>query len=341
MTIVSRYFRYKDGAAPNVAALAATLLGYPAGVFLLAQPDWFAKAFGLAMVTLTLIWSAYFIHEFAHQSIFKSASANGRWGTLMSWINGSCYARFDDLRRKHMRHHVERADVITFDVQAFLRDSPAWFRKSVLALEWAYFPAVEFIMRGFVISLPFIDPANAGSSRLRIVAIFTVRTAAFACLGWVAPSALALYFAAYLLFVTTLRFADCFQHTYDALQAIGDAPARSDKVRDKAYEQTNTYSNVFGLHSPVLNLLWLNFGYHNAHHDRPTMPWHKLPAFHRELYGAGSQQVIPVRHLLKSFHVHRMRRILANDYGKVLPASEAGRADGFVGAVGVSFLTDI
>lgn len=338
--MLSQTFRYPDGVAPNIAALAFTLLGYPLGIALLIAPAWPFKAAGFALVTLTLIWSAYFIHEFGHQAIFKNAQANRRWGTLMTWLNGSCYAQFDDLRRKHMRHHVERADVITFDVQAFLRARPAWLRKTVLALEWLYFPAVEFLMRGFVMTLPFSRKGSV-KARLRIVGIFIVRTAGFAMLGWASPAALALYFLAYLLFVTVLRFADCFQHTYDAYPIFGDAPIPQDKLRDKAYEQANTYSNVVGIDSPLLNMLWLNFGYHNAHHEKPAMPWHRLPRLHRELFGERHAQVIPVRKLLKSFHVNRVKRVLASDYGKVLPPEIAGRADGFLGAVGVSFLTAV
>ena len=129
------------------------VLGWPLGIALLGQEHWALNALGVLLVTLTLTWSAYFIHEFAHQAIFKTPQANQRWGTFMSWINGSCYASFDDLRRKHMRHHVERADVITFDVQAFLRAHPL-VRRVVLALEWLHIPAVEFVMRGFVIALP-------------------------------------------------------------------------------------------------------------------------------------------------------------------------------------------
>jgi fatty acid desaturase len=287
-----------------------------------------------------LIWSAYFIHEFAHQAIFKTAAANARWGTLMTWINGSCYARFENLRRKHMRHHVERADVITFDVQAFLRKSPIWFRNLVLVLEWAYFPAVEFLMRGFVMALPF-SAGKSARPRLRVIAMFAVRAAAFTALGWFSLSALTLYGVAYLLFVMVLRFADCFQHTYDAYPILGDAPIPKDKVRDKRYEQANTYSNIVGLDNRLLNLLWLNFGYHNAHHDKPALPWHRLPALHRGLYDAGYAQVIPVRQLLKSFHVNRVRRVLSSDYGRVLPPDAQGRADGFLGAVGVSFLTAV
>ena len=337
---ISQTFRYPDGVLPNTAALAFTLLGWPLGVALLVLPSWWLNALGFALVVLTLVWSAYFIHEFAHQAIFKTAQANARWGTLMTWLNGSCYAPFADLRRKHMRHHVERADVLTFDARGFLLRSPAWFRNTVLALEWAYVPAVEFIMRAYVISLPFVDERKR-ERRLRIIGIALVRIAAFALLAWVSVKALLLYFAAYMVFITVLRFADCFQHTYDAYPILDDAPIPKDKLRDAAYEQANTFSNVVGIDSLWLNLLWLNFGYHNAHHERPTLPWYRLPAYHRQLYGDDYVQVIPVSTLLKSFHINRVKRVISDDYGAVAPHGTPGRADGFLGAVGVSFLTAV
>lgn len=345
--MISKTFRYPDGVRPNVLALGAVLFGYPLGVALLIVPSWLAPsathwllyAAGFLLVSLTLIWSAYFIHEFAHHAIFKSATVNARWGTLMTWINGSCYARFEDLRRKHMRHHVERADVITFDLQGFLRTHPL-LRRIVLALEWAYIPAVELLMHAVVMVLPFTARGKK-ETRGRVIGVLAVRAMAFAAFAWIAPLGWLLYCIAYLVMLTVLRFADCFQHTYDAYPILDDAPIPQDKVRDKAYEQGNTYSNVVGLDSPVLNMLWLNFGYHNAHHERPAMPWHQLPAFHRKLYGDAYVQVIPVRQLLRSFHVNRVRRVMADDYGAVLPPDRAGRADGFLGAVGVSFLTAI
>ena len=333
-------FRTPGSAAPNIAALALTLLGWPLGIALLVSASWALNTLGFALVVLALTWSAYFIHEFAHHAIFRKPETNARWGTLMTWVNGSCYAPFADLRRKHMRHHVERADVITFDSRAFLLRSPAWFRHAVLALEWAYVPAVEFLMRGFVIALPFIDERKR-DRRTRIVAIAALRIAAFAALAWLSLKALLLYFAAYLVFITLLRFADCFQHTYDAYPILDDQPIPKDKLRDHAYEQANTYSDVVGLNNFWLNLLWLNFGFHNAHHERPTVPWHRLPAYHRELYGEDRTQVITVRELLRAFHVHRLTRVLSGDYGQVAGPTVPRRADGFVGAVGVSFLTAV
>ncbi|MBW0172744.1 MAG: fatty acid desaturase family protein [Hydrogenophaga sp.] len=332
-------FRYEDGVWPNAAALAFTVLGWPAGIALLGQASGWLNALGVLLVAQTLVWSAYFIHEFAHHAIFRTPQANERWGTLMSWINGSCYASFADLRRKHMRHHVERADVITFDAQAFLRAHPL-VRRTVLALEWAYIPAVEFVMRGYVIALPFISEKKK-AARTRVVATALVRLAAIVALGMWSLKALLLYALAFLIFVTVLRFADCFQHTYDAYPILDDTPIPQDKVRDRVYEQANTFSDVVSLDAKWLNLVWLNFGFHNAHHERPTAPWYRLPAFHRELYPDDYAQVVTVRELLRSFHINRVKRVLASNYGVVQPPGTPGRADGFLGAVGVSFLTAV
>lgn len=333
-------FRHADGVRPNALALAVVLLGYPAGVLLLGAPAGALNLGGFVLLVLALTWSAYFIHEFAHHAIFASAQTNTRWGVLMSWINGSCYARFEEMRRKHMRHHVERADVVTFDVHGFIQRAPAGFRGAVLALEWAYIPAVELLMHSFVVLRPF----RAGGStkeRARMLAIVAVRVVGFALLGWWSLKALLLYALAYLVFITLLRFADCFQHTYDAYPIQDNAPIPNDKVRDRAYEQANTYSDIVGLNHPVLNMLWLNFGYHNAHHERPTEPWYRLPAYHRSLYAADHAQVITVGELLRSFHHNRIRRILADDYGVVAAPGTPHRADRFLGAVGVSFLTAV
>ena len=260
---------------------------------------------------------------------------------MLAWLgNGSCYARFEDLRRKHMRHHIERADVVTFDVRGFLLRAPAWFRGAVLALEWLYLPGGGVAHARFVVLRPF-RTGGAAKERLRMLAIVAVRAAGFALLAWWSLKALVLYAIAYLAFITLLRFADCFQHTYDAYPILDDEPIPQDKVRDRAYEQANTYSDIVGLDRSWLNLLWLNFGYHNAHHERPTEPWYRLPAYHRSLYAADYAQVITVGELLRSFHRNRLRRILADDYGDVAAPGTLRRADHFLGAVGVSFLTAV
>lgn len=332
-------FRHADGVWPNSAALAFTVLGWPAGIALLGQAHWALNILGVLLVTLTLTWSAYFIHEFAHQAIFRTPAANERWGRLMSWINGSAFASFADLRRKHMRHHVERADVLTFDFQGFLRQRPL-LRRVVLALEWLHIPAVEFLLRGAVMALPFIDERKK-SARARVIGVAIVRLAGWALLAWWSLKALLLYALAYLLFVHLLRFADCFQHTYDTYPILDETPIPQDKLRDRAYEQANTYSDVVGLDAKWLNLVWLNFGFHNAHHERPVAPWYQLPALHRQLYADDYPQVVTVGELLRAYHRHRVTRVLSENYGEVMPRGTPHRADTFIGAVGVSFLTAV
>lgn len=334
----TRLFRHTDGALPNTLALGYTFAGYAGGLWLMIAASWPWALAGTLWFAHALIIAAYLFHEFAHGTLFTRPENNTRGGVLMTWLTGSCYARYENLRRKHMRHHVDRADVISLDTKALLLSSPAWLRRAVLALEWAYVPAVELLMHAYVIALPFLRPERR-ADRGRVLAILALRGTAFAALGVYAPRALVLYAVAYLIMITVLRFADAFQHTYDAYAILESEQVPADKLRDKAYEQANTYSNLASLRWPWLNLLLLNFPFHNAHHEKPTAPWYRLPALHRELYGAQPAQVIPMAKLLPPFHRYRVTRVLADDYGEVDP--DAGHAAGFVGAVSVSFLTAV
>ena len=337
--MLRQFFRSTHGAWLNVAALAYTLLGWALGIALMTADAWYANLAGVLLAGHCLTYSAYFVHEFAHQSIFKSAAANNRWGVLMSWINGSCYASFQALRRKHMRHHIDRADVLTFDYKKFLQTSPAWFRGLVIAAEWLYVPAVEIIMHAYVMVLPFVKPARH-AERPRVLAIIAIRLAAFAALGWYAPKALVLYAIAYFIMLHALRFTDAYQHTYDAFAVLEEGDIPADKLRDREYEQANTYTNLVSTAHPWMNLLLLNFSYHNAHHERPIVPWHDLPALDAQLFPADHVQIIPMSELLKGYHRDRVGRILSDDYGEVV-TSGPNKADGFLGAAGVSFLTAV
>ncbi|MCQ4270419.1 fatty acid desaturase [Pseudomonas kuykendallii] len=338
----TQIYRYADGRLANSLAIAYTLVGYVGGIGLLLSGHWAAIAAGTLLLAHAMIVAAYLIHEFAHGTIFAKPRHNEWAGELCSWICGSCYAGFQDLRKKHMRHHVDRADVITFDTKAFLARSPAWFRKLVLAAEWAYVPAVELIMHYYVILLPFItDNAKHRANRRKVALTLLIRGVLFGLLAYASPLAAVLYFVAWSIMLTVLRFTDAYQHTYDAFAVLEDGgKIPDDKTRDRTYEQMNTFSNVVSVRWPVLDLLLLNFAYHNAHHEKPVAPWYRLPALHKQLYGDDYAQVLPMHLLFKSFHQHRLRRVIDDNYGVVEPEGKH-RADGFYGAVGVSFLTAV
>lgn len=331
-------WRHAEGVIPNSMAIAYTLSGYVIGLWLMASSSLIVAVLATLWFAHALIIAAYLFHEFAHDTIFTRHDANIWGGVLTTWLTGSCYARYEHLRHKHVRHHVDRADVISLDTKALLHAAPPVVRRGMLLLEWCHIPAVELLMHLFVIALPFLREERR-AERGRVLGILALRMLAFATLGYLAPQALLLYAVAYLIMLTVLRFADAFQHTYDAYAILEGDKVPQDKLRDQAYEQANTYSNLVSVRWPILNLLLLNFSYHNAHHEQLAVPWHKLPALHHKLYGTTCAQVIPMARLLRPFHRHRVERVLSDDYGVVDTA--VGKADDFIGAVSVSFLTAV
>ena len=332
--MMTNAFKNVESILPNSLAFGFAIFGYALGVSMLFSSHWLINAVGVLLAAQSLIISAYLVHEFSHWSIFKTPETNRRWGIVMSWINGSCYSTFEEIRSKHMHHHVDRADVLTFNVQHLMRDMPSFARNLIKLSEWMYIPALEILMHFLVIILPFIKP-EWHYKRMRLMGIMLIRAPLFILMAWFSIKAWLLYLLAYGIMLTALRFADAFQHTYDVfLQSNGKIA--DGKLRDRAYEQANTFSNLTSLQYPWLNVLFLNFPYHNAHHEKPIVPWHQLPQLHQQLFGDTTLlPVIPMSKLLKAYHLHRVTRLQNSDYGELNNKS----ANAFIGAAGVSFLT--
>jgi fatty acid desaturase len=328
--------REAAGLLPNLTAIGYAVFGHLGGLALLAAGSPWLFPLGVLLTAHSMVIAAYLIHESAHYTLFREQRHNRWLGELMGWLCGAAYASFDRIRHMHIRHHRDRADVALFDYKTWLLARPAWLRRVIFALEWAYIPAVELLMHYQVLVRPFRDPEQR-SSRARVILVGISRLAFFALLFALSPWALLGYAVAYVLFLTVLNIADGYHHTFDQyFVARADEPVPMDG-KDRVYELANTYSNLVSARWPWLNLLTLNFGYHNAHHERAAVPWYRLPALHAELYGENDPQVMTFGELLRSFHRHRLRRILEDDYGAV--GDGPNRADAFIGAHGVSFLT--
>jgi fatty acid desaturase len=328
-------WRESAGALPNAVALGYAAIGYLGGFVLMAAHALPLNAVGVLLTAHAMVIAAYLIHEAAHYTLFARPGHNRLAGEVMSWIAGSAYASFERIRHLHLRHHRDRADVTCFDYKRFLERHPL-LRRLVYALEWTHVPAVEIIMHLQVIVRPFVDEGQR-RHRARVLTVLVVRLTLLAALAAVSIKAAVLYCVAYGLLLVTLDFFDAFHHTFDQYFVDADAPVAMNG-RDRAFEQANTYSNVISLRWPVLNLLTINFGYHNAHHERAAVPWYRLPALNRELFGDARRELMSLPELLETFHRNRLRRVLDDDYGHV-GAPGPGRADTFVGAHGVSFLT--
>jgi len=334
-TVTTRsLFRDRDAAIANSLVLAWTTAAWLGAFVLLGAGSAWICALGVILCVHAMVLAAYLIHEAAHQTLFALPAANAAAGETMNFIAGSGYVSFERIRHMHVRHHVERTDVLCFDLPGLLRRRTT-LRRVLQTLEWAYLPATEILMHLQVIWRP-VWVSSQRAWRARAMAMLVVRLTLLALLGYWSLRALLLYFLAYGIFLHVLNFFDAFHHTFDQHVVAADVPVPMGN-RDRQYEQANTYSNLISVRLPVLNLLTLNFGYHNAHHHRPSVPWYRLPALHRDTFGDADRAVMPLGSLLRTWHRNRVRRVACDDYGA--PGEGPGRADSFVGAHGVSFLT--
>lgn len=312
---------------------AAWLVSFP----LMVQPDLLLDLVGVWLCAHAMLLAAYLVHEAAHQSLFPSQRANHWIGEAMTFVAGAPYASFERIRHMHIRHHVERADLACFDPKELIRGRPVLGRV-VEALEWAYIPAVEVLMRLQLICRP-VFVASQHRHLPRVVAMLLFRVGLLVLLGLYSVQAVLLYGLAVLLQMRVLNFFDAFHHTFELYHVLPEEAVPLNG-RSRAYEQANTYSNLISTRAPWLNMLVLNFVYHNAHHHRPSVPWWRLPAVHRSLYGDNNTPApLTSRELLATWHRNRVRRVLAEGYGMV--GEGPRRGDSFIGAHGASFLTVI
>ncbi|MBS3803677.1 MAG: fatty acid desaturase [Oleiphilaceae bacterium] len=336
MEFITKHLRHSDALLPLVTLVVYILATYLGGWLLMAQAGWLMPALGVLACAHSMILASYLVHECAHNTLFKSSDHNTTLGQFANWLTGGCYGTYEDVRYKHMRHHVDNADPISFDYRGWLRRHPL-VEKTVFALEWLYIPAVDYLMHGVLMTAPFTG-LGANKQRRRTLAVIITRTALFGLLAVWSLKAAALYVVAYSLLLLVLRFLDAYQHNYEIVLNLDDPKADLPHKGDRDYENHNTYSNLISRRWPVLNLLVLNFCYHNAHHVKPTLPWYKLPALHDELYGSHYQRSLSLKDQLRSYHGNRLEGIYAETYGQVeVPEAVAGGSA--VPVYGLSFLT--
>jgi fatty acid desaturase len=306
MASLAQAFRDPQGLRYYGGACAYALLGWGFGLAGLLHPSgWVAGAAALLLAHAMTV-AAYLLHECAHGSVFRQNTANARLGRLLSWVCGACYATFEDLRWAHLRHHVDVDDIVWFDYERFFREHPLCLRV-VRVLEWLYIPAHELIMHFILTFGAFLIPQRR-DQRLRNLGVIAVRCGIFFAVLWWYPRAALLYALAYLVMITLLRFMDSLQHDYDYNPIMYEdvvPPHRG----DRAFEREHTFSNPLSFRHEKLNWLTLNFGWHGAHHARANVPWYRLPALHRELFGDDPANVIPLWPQLVVFHHNRVRRI--------------------------------
>lgn len=317
--------------AKNVIVIAYTYAAYTAGLGLLLVKPWLANFWGVILLAHAMIFSVALTHEFIHDSVFRKKETNAFWGQAMTYLNGGCYAPWESLVEHHFNHHLHHADFVKFDVSAYLNAMSPWRRWIYAGLEWLYFPLFALELRWRIMLAPFFD-VEKRSQRWRTATLMLCRMAVFTGLAWVSWKALLLYFLSYVSFINVVRFIDAFHHTYEYVIVGHDFPQR-----DRRYEQSHTFSNLVSTKYPWLNLLFLNFGYHNAHHHNMSVPWHELPRLHHKLYASGGGGLLPLAQLISNYHRFRISRLFCGQGEASLSEEEVTAS--FTGGVAVSLLT--
>ena len=338
--IEKTYFRLSGSLRPNLLAFLYCQFSYFGGAVLILSLNPIPMLLGMLAVAHGMTIAAYLIHDLGHNALFKLPRHNALMGRALNWLTGGCYATYDNVRTTHMRHHVDNSDVILIDYRGYLARHPVQ-RRTVEALEWLYVPVIEFLMHGMLILAPFIFKEKK-DQRTRVIRITIIRFSLLLMVFLHSPLAYACYLLAYAIFLTILRFMDALQHNYGLVPALGSSDDLARHRGDRGYEESHTFSNLISTRHPWLNLLTLNFGYHNAHHTRPTAPWHELPKLHDMLYGNDTRVVIPFGKQLSSFHKNRIGRVIGDDSETQGNQFAQRLRDGTaVGAGGVSFLTPL
>lgn len=321
-------FKYRDGVIPNLCAFSYVFLGYPLSFYWAAQDNFLLNLLALLLLSHSMIIAAYLLHECVHKTLLRDNKKNVMLAQSLSWITGACYSEYDCLKKKHMRHHANRVDSLAIDHQAFLEKHPV-LCKIVEILEWFYIPAVEILTHILSIIAPFILSSRK-HQRKRVLSIFGIRFLFFLVLALWSWKIVIIYSLAYLIFIRVLGFMDAFQHIYEVRVNLDQEKVSPEFDRD--YEEAHTWTNLLSEKYPWLNLLVLNFSYHNVHHYRPAEPWHRLPQLHREHYAEKTAPEVLLKQQLSDFKKYRVKRV-----------RETGENPGDVnyGAAGVSFLAGV
>ena len=342
MSAATFQWKDNDGRIWYLAALAYACLGYVLGFAGLFADHWVANLGGTLLLAHAMIIAAYMIHECGHNMVFHRHRDNAKLGGFLSWLCGASYGTYEDMRYKHFRHHVDNDDVVAFDYDAFFEKHPV-FTKFVKVLEWFYIPAHDFLlMHGVMVFTSFVIPERR-NQRVRNVTVILIRGSIYlALLIWFTKVAI-LYTVAYLIMVHVLRFMDSTQHDYGYNLTLYTPTVKPPHKGDFDWEQEHTFSPFISRRWPWLNLLVLNFTYHNAHHADMNVPFYRLPALHSELTGDDPKAVIPLWPQLRVYHKSRVRRVWSPrpvDYPRginYLRAAQAGSGD--ISGNAASFLT--
>lgn len=316
----------------DIFVINYTIVGFLIGLYLILLEQLWLNLLGTILITHTSIWAALLTHEFMHDTIFQKPKINYIFGVLMTIISGACYVPYTLLKYQHLEHHRHKVGYDGFSITNWVLSLPYIVRIILITLEFFYIPILSFVSRWRSLLLPMIRPLYK-NMRWRIIVVFILRSMFFTTLYFIHPWSILYVFLAHILMLNLLRVYDCYHHTFAIIPLGISAPKLN-----KDYEQKNTYSSLISRKYYWLNWIFLNYGYHNAHHYRPQIHWYDLPKIDTILYPDTATHCILFPDLILWYHRNRIKRIY-NGLGMPIVEQDKIKIDEFWGIImNISFI---
>jgi hypothetical protein len=281
-------------------------------------------------------------HELFHNSVFEKTEWNNRFGSILCWLNGSCYWTLQELKKQHINHHVHKVDYE--NMGEFLKwiERNMIFKQLFVICEYFYFPINAYLVHWRSTFAPWWKDERR-MTRTRTFVIIIIRMIYFYSLYYIRGSSIIIrYLIAYSMSIQVLRFTDTFSHDYEVVPA-----GTPTKYLSKEYDMLHTYSTVWETNeqTPII-IRWiaqfihisffLNFNFHNQHHYATQKKWFQLGSSFRAedddrsvtinyenhndtkavhlglLCGVSKKHfTIPMSVTLRAFHTHRLTRLFS------------------------------
>jgi fatty acid desaturase len=231
----------------------------------LAWPHWYLLIPAMTLHGITIVTMFAPMHECVHRTAFASRTANDIVGWIagvVSFYNSTFY------RHYHAWHHRYTQDPARDPELMYPKaGNRRQYFKEITGLNFWLRRAIDYpsLALGRIRNLPFV-PDHV---RLRVALSLSMQlllylvAASSIALG--CPAALYFWFLPAVLAQPLLRALLIVEHTGCSHDRNGLA-------------NTRTTSTLF----PVRLLMW-NMPYHAEHHLFPAVPFHRLPALHREV----------------------------------------------------------
>jgi fatty acid desaturase len=250
--------------AQQLGAHGACLCGTGVLVWL-AQPWWYVLVPAMALHGVAIVTLFAPMHECVHRTAFASRAANeivGWIAGVLSFYNSTYYWYFHSWHHRYTQDS-ERDPELMFPKATnrlqYLQEISGvmfWFRRAI------DYPALAL---GRTRTLPFVPESARRRIALSMSAQLLIYLAAASSIALGFTQVLYFWFLPAVIAQPALRALLIAEHTGCSQDRNG---------------LTNTRTTLAG--APVRLLMW-NMPFHAEHHLYPTVPFHQLPALHREV----------------------------------------------------------